>query len=479
MKIVHFSSECYPAAKAGGLGDVVGSLPKYLNLKGQEAEVVIPKYHNQWMNNQLFETVATQTAQLGNDEFHFSVERLKGDPLGFPLLVIDIPGRFDRPGVYIDPWSGHGYWDELERFMSFQIAGLSWLNTWGDKPDIIHCHDHHTALIPFMITQSEHFRQLRDIPTVVTVHNAEYHGRHEMAKAALLPPFNPDQAGLLEWEGQLNSLAAGLKTSWQVTTVSNTYMDELQQNSNGLEALFAFEQGKSRGIINGIDNAVWNPETDPLIEHNYSYRGRKSGKKKNKEVLCAQFSLNPELPTISFIGRLVREKGADLLPDLFRRFIYSDVEVNFVLLGTGDPQLHDIFASIKNNHVGFFDATLEYNERLAHQMYAGSDFILMPSRVEPCGLNQMFAMRYGTVPIVRSVGGLIDTVKDIDEEGGYGIRFDGFNLEDADYALCRAVNLYKDQSKMADVVSTIMKLDFSWDRSAREYIQMYTHLTNL
>ncbi|MDZ7756204.1 MAG: glycosyltransferase [Rhodohalobacter sp.] len=173
----------------------------------------------------------------------------------------------------------------------------------------------------------------------------------------------------------------------------------------------------------------------------------------------------------------MREKGADLLPDLFKQLMYSDSEVNFVLLGTGDPQLHEIFSRMESDHVGYFDATLEYNEKLAHQIYAGSDFILMPSRVEPCGLNQMFAMRYGTVPIVRSVGGLKDTVIDISEKDGYGITFSEFSLEEASEAINRAVKLYKDSKKHSQVLSRIMKLDFSWKRSAKEYLNMYEGLT--
>ncbi|MCP9290231.1 glycogen synthase [Gracilimonas sediminicola] len=476
MRIIHLSAECYPAAKAGGLADVVGSLPKYLNQLGHHCEVVIPKYDNQWIGSQEYETVFEEAFSMAADQVKFSVQKMTNDKLGFPFYVIDIPGRFDRPGIYIDPWSGHGYWDELERFVSFQIAALEWMRVRDEKPEVVHCHDHHTGLVPFMLSQCNRYRDLSDIPTVFTVHNAEYHGEHELDNFKLLPAFNIDNLGLLDWDGRLNSLASGLKCAWQITTVSKNYMSELAEESNGLELLFQQERKKSTGIVNGIDTEVWDPNTDELIEYNFGYRNRKKGKAENKKYLCREFGLNPELPTISFIGRLVREKGADLLPDLFKRVMYSDVEVNFVLLGTGDPQLHQIFASMEGDHVGYFDATLEYNEKLAHQMYAGSDFILMPSRVEPCGLNQMFAMRYGTVPIVRAVGGLKDTVVDISEDDGYGITFDEFSLEAASEAIDRAVNLYVDSSQHSEVLSRIMKLDFSWKRSAQEYIKMYKAL---
>ena len=477
MRIIHLSAECYPAAKVGGLADVVGSLPKYLNQLGHTCEVVIPKYDNQWIGSQKYETVHEGAFKMAEDEVEFSVLKMKGNELGFPFYVIDIPGRFDRPGIYMDPLSGKGYWDELERFVSFQIAALEWIKDGEKDPDIIHCHDHHTGLVPFMLSQCNRYRSMSDIPTVLTVHNAEYHGEHELDNYKLLPAFNIDNVGLLDWDGRLNSLAAGLKTAWQITTVSKNYMSELSENSNGLEMLFQQERQKSKGILNGIDTKVWDPASDELLEYNFSYRNRKQGKRKNKEYLCKEFGLNPDLPTISFIGRLVREKGADLLPDLFKQALNSNLEVNFILLGTGDPQLHKTLSAMAGDHVGYFDATLEYNEQLAHQIYAGSDFILMPSRVEPCGLNQMFAMRYGTVPIVRSVGGLKDTVQDISEENGYGITFENFNLEAAADAIERAVDLYKDSKEFSKVLSTIMKLDFSWKRSAGEYIDMYKALT--
>ena len=478
MHIIHLSAECYPAAKAGGLGDVVGALPKYLNKMGETCEVIIPKYQTHWLDSREYEIIWQSNAPMGFDAFNFSILKEKGDTLGFPLYVIDIPGRFDRPGVYIDPWSGHGYWDEFERFLSFQIAALEWINSRKQNPDIIHCHDHHTGLVPFMVSNCNRYKPLADVPTIVTVHNAEYHGQQDKNRYQLLPAFDINKLGLLDWDGRLNCLAAGLKCAWQISTVSQAYMDELGYNSNGLELLFLQEKSKSRGIVNGIDSEVWNPSTDPLIEFNFNRRNLKSGKKKNKELLCEQFGLNPELPTISFIGRLVREKGADLLPDLILNFMSSRHEVNFVLLGTGDPGLHEIFARMESDHVGYFDATLEYNEKLAHQIYAGSDFILMPSRVEPCGLNQMYAMRYGTVPIVRSVGGLKDTVQDISEEGGYGIRFDEFTLEEAEHAIHRAIELYQDKKRYSQVVSRITAIDFSWVKSAQEYINMYQELLN-
>ncbi|HET6528318.1 MAG TPA: glycogen/starch synthase, partial [Balneolaceae bacterium] len=424
MKILHLSAECYPAAKAGGLADVVGSLPKYLVEEGIDAPVVIPKYGTEWIENHRFKTVFEGTAPLGDDAFEFRIQREAKNLLGFPFYVVDIPKYFSGAEIYPGNFAS-------ERFTCFQIAVLEWLNYTAERPDIIHCHDHHTGLTPFMLTQSFRYDGMKHIPTVFTVHNAEYQGIFNLNKSELLPDFNQQKIGLLDWDQKLNCLAAGLKSCWKITTVSPSYMQELSQESSGLEWLFQNEQQKSKGILNGIDEQVWNPATDDFITRNYSHDDVAKGKAKNKKTLCKQFGLNPGYPTISYIGRLAREKGADLLPDLFQALLESPEKVNFIVLGTGDPELHQRFREMSDQYVGFFDAALDYNEPLAHQVYAGSDFMVMPSRVEPCGLNQMYAMRYGSVPIVRNTGGLKDTVKDISRGEGSGIKFNDFTLESA------------------------------------------------
>lgn len=477
MNIIHLSAECYPVAKAGGLADVVGSLPKYMKKMNVEAKVVMPKYATDWVHEHEFETIFEGDTPLGGGQFHYKIQREKENTLGFPLYVVDIPERFDRPGIYIDPYSGHGYWDELERYMSFQLAALDWIHYSDVDPDLLHCHDHHTALVPFIITRCHRYHGMEDIPTVLTVHNAEYQGVYDRGAFSLLPSFNYSDVGLLDWDGKFNCLAAGLKCCWKITTVSPSYMEELSQDGD-LSLLYHGERHKSVGILNGIDTEVWNPKTDPYLEKNYTLKTHRKSKFKNKEALCDQFDLNPDYPLISYIGRLAREKGADLLPDLFSHFLASEQSVNFMLLGTGDRYLHERFNQLNSRFVGFFDAALDYNEPLAHLIYAASDFIIMPSRVEPCGLNQMYSMRYGTVPIVRKVGGLKDTVKDIGDEGGYGITFYDFTHHAAADAIQRALSLYSDSKGMNSVRKTIMKLDFSWENSANKYLELYRELIN-
>ncbi|MEX0771407.1 MAG: glycogen/starch synthase [Balneolaceae bacterium] len=476
MRILHISAECYPAAKAGGLGDVAGALPKYLNRIGHDASVVIPKYETPWIMDQETETVFEGRAPYGSGEFGFRVERVKGAELGFDLFLIHIPGRFDREGIYIDPWSGHPYWDEMDRFFSFQIAALEWVVHLDEVPDMIHTHDHHTGLVPFLMSHCFRFNKLRNVPAVLTIHNGEYQGRYAHGNYLRLPAFNLDEIGLLEWDEQLNSLAAGIKCAWRVTTVSEGYLGELMENCHGLETLLRSEKQKTLGLINGIDTEVWDPASDPFLEKNYTSRSRKSGKKANKKFLCDEFRLDPDRPMISFIGRLVMEKGADLLPDIIRRVREVEAEVNILILGTGDPALHEELTKLKEGFIGYFNTRLEYNEALAHKIYAGSDFLLMPSRVEPCGLNQMYAMRYGTLPIVRATGGLADTVIDLSDENGYGLTFNSLTVDEVMESIYRGIDLYKKEKFFSDNQKRIMNLDFSWDQAARDYEKMYKEL---
>ncbi len=476
MKIVHISAECYPVAKAGGLGDVVGALPKYLNRLGHDTSVVLPHYHNKWLQEAETELIYEASAPLGSSVFSFRVSRLVKPVLGFELYLIDIPGRFDRPGVYLDPWSGYPYWDEKERFFSFQIAALDWIKQMEKKTDIIHCHDHHTALIPFMMNHSSRYSDFKMTPSVLTIHNGEYQGRYDFGSTNLLPDYDLSKTGLLDWDGGLNALAAGIKSAWKVSTVSNGYLRELQHHCHGLEWLLRHESQKSIGILNGIDTEVWDPSSDPYLDENYSLRNYKVGKSKNKKLLSKFFNLDSVMPYFSFIGRLVHEKGADLLPGLIRECKSRGVEASFLVLGTGDPYLHTVFEQLEGEFVGYFDSRLEYNEKLAHLIYAGSDFLLMPSRVEPCGLNQLYSMRYGTVPLVRSTGGLADTVVDIQRENGYGLVFENFDMKEAVNTVVRAIELYQNDRKFSSVRRRIMNLDFSWNKAAEKYVDMYETL---
>lgn len=479
MRIIHVSAECYPVAKAGGLGDVVGALPAYQNQKGHQSMVLMPKYDKEWIDDHLLSLEHSSRFIMGDQIFSYHIYKEVKNTLGFELFFVDIPGLLDRKGVYVDPSSGYSYWDEFERFLAFQIASVDWLNSWHIKPDVIHCHDHHTGLIPFMMNHTYTYQNLRTIPSILTIHNGQYQGNFDKGKAFFLPNHEPHLSGLLQWENRLNQLASAVKCAWAVTTVSPTYLSELGYSAKGLEPLLNQEKSKMHGILNGIDLRVWNPETDPMLVQNYTAKTVKKGKFANKKFLCERFGLDATKPMVSFIGRLVGEKGADLLPDLIKSLLYKRDDINFILLGTGDPKLEQDFEFMNSSLSGKFKAILKYDESLAHKIYAGSDALLMPSRVEPCGLNQMYALRYGTIPIVRRIGGLNDTVIDFSLKGGTGVHFDNFSLYDAENAINRMMILFSQPKKCADLINRGMKVDHSWERSADQYIHLYQSLINI
>jgi starch synthase len=478
VQILHIAAECYPAAKAGGLADVVGSLPKYMNNAAVPAAAILPKYGLKWFQTRRWETIFVGAVRLDWRHVGYSIQRLESDELGFALYAVDIPGLFDRPGIYNDAPSGMAYGDEVERYLAFQQAVLQWVLSVpdADRPRVLHCHDHHTALIPFMVRYCPEYKPLSEIPTIFTIHNGQYQGRFSWNKVYLLPFFDSWGRGVLDWGGVINPMAAAVKCAWAVTTVSRSYLFELHENSMGLEPLFRAEWAKQHGILNGIDVQVWDPGTDPMIGvrlHNGDVSGFKN---QNKRMLCDAFGLDERLPLISFIGRLVQEKGADLLPDAFKRILHNGEAVNLLVLGTGEKQIEDAFRSMAYHYRTRFNALLEYNETVSHQVYAGSDFLLMPSRVEPCGLNQMYAMRYGTVPMVRSIGGLKDTVPDLADQrtAGRGIRFDQFTIDDVQLAVHRGVSMYfNDPGVMAAVRERIMQVDFSWEHTVGLYFDVY------
>jgi starch synthase len=470
MEILHVTAECYPVAKAGGLGDVLGSLPFYQNQLGNISKVVMPMYRTKYLYNHDWDVVHKGGANLGHWWFQYTVIKEKNNSQGFDLYLIDIYGLLDREKIY-------GYEDDSERFTAFQIAVVDWLSNWQHSPDVVHLHDHHTALIPFLMQHSYNYQQLSGIPTVLTIHNAQYQGWMGWDKSHFLPAWDSWKGGMLEWNNMINPLASGIKNAWKVTTVSPTYLEELKFMSNGLEALFEYEKGKCSGILNGIDTKVWDPAKDTYISNNYDLTETDDGKAANKKALCENFGLDEEKPLFVFIGRLVGEKAADLLPQVIGdSFFHIGRKMNFLILGSGDPNVEGQLQVMKQISAGDYNVFIGYNEKLSHQMYAGADFLLMPSRVEPCGLNQMYAMRYGTVPMVRKTGGLKDTVIDFGEPGGYGITFNYATVGDVTQGVYRAVELYHNHEKMNKVRNDMMKLDFSWDTSAEHYVDLYKSL---
>lgn len=466
MKIFNLSMECYPVAKVGGLADVVGALPKYLNrIAGVESCVVMPWYNRPFVHQNEFETIFTGIIHQSYQTFQIQVMKEKNSVLGFDLYLIKIPGLLDRDNPY-------GYWDESQQFLAFQHAVLHWLTAQQIRPDVLHCHDYHTGLVPFMVENCPEFDFLKGVKTIGTIHNGEYQGEMNWEMADYFPWYLSEQWGLLDWDGKINPLAAMIKCCHAFNTVSEGYLHELYHDLRGLEPLVQQEHQKAFGIINGIDTEIWNPATDAFLDFNFSKEDAAKGKWKNKKQLCEEYCLNPDLPLFSFIGRFAGEKGADLLPEIVWQGIQqTEGAFNLIILGSGDKEIEHRLSELNFTFTNFA-LDLGYKEDLSHRIYASSDFLLMPSRVEPCGLNQMYSMRYGTVPIVRYTGGLRDTVQDI-STGGSGLNFGPATANDTVHAIQRALNIYHQDGKMEELIQANMSYDLSWENSAQKYLNLY------
>ena len=471
MEIFHISAECYPIAKVGGLADVVGALPKYQNNAGHHVRVVMPCYDTKFRKENEFECVHWGHVKLGNFNFPFNILKEKTDKLGFELYLVEIPDLFDRKEVY-------GYQDDIERFLTFQIATLDWLIGRNEVPDVINCHDHHTGLIPFMLLYCHKYYKLQNTPSMITIHNGLYQGQFGFDKLYYLPEFDLVHVNILEWDNCINSLAVAIKCAWAVTTVSPNYLNEINYSANGLESLFNMVRYKSKGILNGIDIEVWDPATDSMLEKNYSIKNYEIGKQENKEKLCKLFNLDPTKPLFSFIGRLLEEKGGDLLPHAAALALSENYQqINILILGSGNTIIENQLNSLLQDYKGNYNTFIGYNEELAHLIYAGSDFLLMPSRVEPCGLNQMYSLRYGTIPIVRRTGGLKDTVIDFGDDGN-GICHNQASVGDVCYSIQRGITLYDDKKQLNKIRKIGMNTDHSWERVCQEYIEIYKLIIN-
>jgi len=474
-KVLHISTECYPAAKAGGMGDVVGAVPLYLPQYGIEASVIIPKYKRKWFKDQSFKSVHKGSILLGDRKVNYSIQQLKNDVLDYPFYCVDIPGLFDRENIYLGE-DGHGYKDEAERNISFQRAILKWLTKGKVSFDVLHCHDHMTGLIPFFIKYCPVYKKLAQTPTLFTIHNGQYRGIFDWKVNDILPEYDEANRGLLDWDGNINSLATAIKCAWKVNTVSPSYMKELILNFDTLTSLVQDEKDKCHGIINGIDNDLWDPERDHYLEHHLLNNEWKKFKAENKLSLIKKFDLKSRRSMIGFIGRLAEQKGADILEASIRKCLDQKMQFSVVILGSGDKVIEKSLSDLAEKYPRDIEVIIAYNEKLAREIYAGCDFLMMPSRFEPCGLNQMYAMRYGTIPIVSHVGGLKDTVPDI-ADGGNGIVARTIDTEGFSEGIQRAVSLYNDKKAHEKQLKKITKLDFSWNQSAKKYTSLYLELS--
>lgn len=476
MKVLYVSSEVAPFAKTGGLADVAGALPKYIQALGHDVRVVMPKYRQvEESGADLKKTGITVYCNIVERTVSAGVvESRLGESV--PIYFIEQDRYFDREGLY--GTSVGDYEDNAERFIFFCKSVVALCEEMGWQPDILHCNDWQTGLIPAYLSvlyrDSEFWGR---VATVFTIHNLAYQGQfwHLDLPMTGLPwdVFTPEG---LEFYGKINLLKAGIVFSHVINTVSKRYAQEIQtpEMGCGLDGVLRARAADLYGVLNGVDYSVWSPEVDELIPARYSINDL-SGKRVCKEALLRAFDIEVDLqrPLIGMVGRLVAQKGFDILAEVIDEILGSNV--SFVLLGTGDERYETMFRDLPKRFPGRAGVKIGFDNPLAHLIEAGSDMFLMPSRYEPCGLNQMYSLRYGTVPIVRATGGLDDTIEDFDEANntGNGFKFEPYTGDALLACVRRALETYGDADAWGGIVKRGMAADFSWDRSAREYVELY------
>ena len=475
--ILFVASECVPFIKTGGLADVVGSLPKYFPKEYFDVRVVIPKYagiKEQFKNQMRY--VTNFYMDLNWRQQYVGIFEMEYE--GIKFYFIDNEEHFGGSTPYAGmPW-------DLEKFAYFSKAALSILPTIGFRPDLIHCHDWQTGLVPVYLHerfQADEF--YRGIKTVMTIHNLKFQGVWDVKtiqRFSGLPDyfFTPDK---LEAYKDGNMLKGGLVYADAITTVSNTYAEEIKTPfyGEGLDGLMRARSGDLRGIVNGIDYDVFNPETDPDIVQNYNAKNFRKEKVKNKRALQEELGLakDDKKFMIGIVSRLTNQKGLDLIQCVMDEICTDDVQL--VVLGTGDENYENMFRHYDWKYHDRVSAQIYYSEPLSHKIYAACDAFLMPSLFEPCGLSQLMALRYGTVPIVRETGGLKDTVWPYNEfEGtGTGFSFVNYNAHEMLATIRYAESVYYDKKREWNkLVDRAMAADFSWNNSARQYEEMYNWL---
>ncbi|MEL7498679.1 MAG: glycogen synthase GlgA [Planctomycetota bacterium] len=491
MKIVLASSEVSPFAKTGGLADVSGALPGELEKLGHEVTVIMPAYRAvheaaRSRSQTIEPTSVACEIPVGRDLQHcrFSQSTLPNGTTR--ILFVDHAAYFDREDLYND--ADGDFPDNCERFVFFCRAVLEAVRLFDLQPDVIHANDWQTGLIPALLACE--YRENRSYPgiaSLLTIHNLAYQGlfdQKHMASTGLDPVlFNWQQ---MEYFGQLNLLKTGIVFADSINTVSQTYAEEIQtpEQGCGLEEVLKHRSDRLSGILNGIDSTEWNPATDPHIvtqfDSDFDTEIGSPGKAKCKNALqkSARLRTDPDVPLIGIVGRLASQKGWSLIIPVLRRWLEHE-DAQWVILGTGDPDYHHVLTSLLQSHADKLDIHLTFSNELAHQIEAGSDMFLMPSLYEPCGLNQMYSMAYGTVPIVRQTGGLADTVinataQTIADQMATGFSFVNFDAESLDQTIQRAVDCYRNQRpQWNQIMQNGMQRDWSWSTSAKSYEALY------
>lgn len=472
MKILFVSSEGLPYSKTGGLADVVEALPKALSEMDHEVAILLPRYRG---NKTTSTIVSSLTIPLG-DTLRFPA-LAEGQPVGrVRYFFVDDPAYFDRDQLYGDKKGD--YPDNAERFAELSRAAIEFTKRiW--LPDVIHCHDWQSALVPVLLrTQYANDPAVRSLPIVFTIHNLGYQGTFPqtvLGKIGL--PDSLFTMDGLEFYGKVNFLKGGLLFADYLTTVSRRYAKEIQtpEYGSGLEGVIRSRGDRLVGILNGVDYAVWSPESDTFIAQNYSAHNLE-GKKACKKNLLEQFKLpteNLERPLIGIVSRFADQKGFDLIAEEASEFMKENLAI--VALGTGQPEHENLFKELAAKYPAKVGVKIGYDNALAHKIEAGADMFLMPSRYEPCGLNQIYSLRYGTIPIVRATGGLDDTIQNFDmrTQQGTGFKFEAYTGQALLESVRAALKVYANPSAWRTLQTNAMAKDFSWKASAAAYVTLY------
>jgi starch synthase len=474
MHIAFAASEGVPFSKTGGLADVVGALPRALAAQGHQVSLYLPRYRQTKLVNA--ETVVRSITVPFDDEYRFCSVVSGGSSAGVTNYFVEYPPFFDRDALYGTPTGD--YPDNAERFALFSRAVIEATKILG-VPQIFHCHDWQSALVPVLLrTLYADDPAFRDVATVFTIHNIGYQG---LFPAEILPllmlPWDLFTISKMEFFGQVNFLKGALVLSDYVTTVSRKYSQEIQTTEYGfgLEGVLRDRAATVTGILNGVDYAEWSPEADKFIATKYSPADL-SGKAQDKQELLTTFGITnteAKMPVVGIVSRFAAQKGFDLIAQIMDRLARE--EMILVVLGTGDKEYEEMFLRLQRQFPHKIAVKVAYDNAIAHKIEAGADMFLMPSRYEPCGLNQIYSLKYGTVPIVRATGGLDDTIEPWDARTGKGtgFKFYEYNGESLLLTIKAALQAFRDEASWQVLMRNGMARDFSWGASAKEYVKVY------
>jgi starch synthase len=486
LKILFVSSEVAPFARTGGLGDVLGALPRTLAKQGHDIKVCLPKYKAVGDSaSKLVRIDWSAPIEIGGNIAEAAAYRQHNNRPRMDYYFVDNDYFFNRPELYRDPKTGKDYKDNLERFLFFDRAVLELVKHLNWRPDVIHCHDWQASLLPaYLKTAYADDRLLRGCKTILTIHNLGYQGIFPADLFDLLDlpgEYNRPVTGPLEFYGKLNLLKVGIVTADALTTVSPRYAVEIStpEYGCGLEGVLRQRGDALHGILNGVDYSIWSPSRDAKIPYRYS-RSNLSGKRMILVELMGKAGLpiRDGTPVIGMISRLADQKGWDLIAEAAERLFAMNLQM--IVLGTGDQKYHKLLRKLERKYPDKLKAYLTFNDSLAHWIEAGADMFLMPSRYEPCGLNQMYSLKYGTVPIVREVGGLADTVSDYQPETGEGTGFvfRDYSADELLNVVKRAVDVFARRRTWTKLMKSAMAEDFSWEASAKAYSKLYQEISD-